>query len=352
MCLPAAALATASLAASVAGTAVSTYGAVQGAKAQNISLEAQKISLGAQADAARTNAALADITANNITVTSGLNAGLTLALGEENARMTEGISALNLSTMAQLADLNSMMAEGDYQFIIGQGDLQAAVAEGNAKIAESQAQSVLRAGQREEQGIMFRGAQLKSSQRAALASNGIALDSDGALRVLTSTDILTDIDAATSHANAVNQAFGYRAEAAQYQSDADAARVNARIEGFKVRAEAAGARVNSNIDMLNLELQAQSEAMSYRTGSKLDALNITQQGQSAAFNAKMSALGYRNDATAATVARSSISPAISPALAGTATFLQGASQVASSWYSFSKSGVWSDGLLGLKKKKG
>lgn len=341
MCLPAAALATAALVTSAAGTAVSTYGAVQGANAQ-------KISLAAQADAARTNAALADITANNITVTSGINAGLTLALGEENARMTEGISALNLSTMAQLADLNSMMAEGDYQFIIGQGDLQAAVAEGNAKIAESQAQNVLRAGQREEQGIMFRGAQLKSSQRAALASNGIALDSDGALRVLTSSDILTDIDAATSHANAVNQAFGYRAEAAQYQSDADAARVNARIEGFKVRAEAAGAQVNSNIDQLNLKLQAQSEAMSYRTGSKLDALNITQQGQSAAFNAKMSALGYRNDATAATVARSSISPA----LAGTATFLQGASQVASSWYSFSKSGVWSDGLLGLKKKKG
>lgn len=341
MCLSAAALATAALVTSTAGTAVSTYGAVQGANAQ-------KISLAAQADAARTNAALADITANNITVTSGINAGLTLALGEENARMTEGISAFNLSTMAQLADLNSMMAEGDYQFIIGQGDLQAAVAEGNAKIAESQAQNVLRAGQREEQGIMFRGAQLKSSQRAALAANGIALDSDGALRVLTSSDILTDIDAATSHANAVNQAFGYRAEAAQYQSDADAARVNARIEGFKVRAEAAGAQVNSNIDQLNLKLQAQSEAMSYRTGSKLDALNITQQGQSAAFNAKMSALGYRNDATAATVARSSISPA----LAGTATFLQGASQVASSWYSFSKSGVWSDGLLGLKKKKG
>lgn len=332
MCLPAPFLAAAALATSVAGTAVSTYGAVQGANAQ-------KIALSAQADASRTNAALASITANSITVTSGINAGLALALGEQNARMTEGVAALNLSTMAQLADLNSVMAEGDYQFVIGQGELDAAVAEGNARIAEAQAQDVIRAGQREEQAVMYRGAQLKSAQRATLAANGVTLDSDGSLRVLTSTDILTDIDAATVHANAVRQAFGYRAEAAQYASDADLARVNARIEGFKVRAEAAGARISSDIDQLNLKLTSASQADAYRTGSQLDALNITQQGQSAAFNARMSAIGYQNSATAATVAGSSISPA----LAGASSFLAGASQVAGQWYGFSKAGTWSTG---------
>lgn len=340
MCLPAAAMAAAALATSAVGTAVSTYGAVQGANAQ-------KIGLYAQADAARTSAALADINANSITATTAINANIALAMGEENARMVEGISSINLGIMAGLAELNNTMAEGDYQFVIGQGELDAAVAEGNAKIAEAQAQDVIRAGQREEQAILFRGAQVKSSQRAALAANGVALDSDGSLRILTSTDVMTDIDAATSHANALRTAFGYRAEAAQYQSDADMARVNARVEGFKVRAEAAGAKINSDISMLNTKLTAEGQALAYRTGSKIDALNIVQQGQSAAFNAKMAALGYSNSASAASIAGSSISPF----MAGATSFLSGASQVAGQWYSFSKAGAFSKPTTSTKTNK-
>lgn len=97
---------------------------------------------------------------------------------------------------------------------------QAAMADLNARMAETSAETELMRGQRMEQGAMLRTAQIKSSQRASMAANGVDLGSDTAVNVLTSTDTMGQIDANTIAANAVRSAWGYRTQATNYQNQA------------------------------------------------------------------------------------------------------------------------------------
>lgn len=104
---------------------------------------------------------------------------------------------------------------------------QAQMAELNAAQAEKAAQQTLRAGQFEEQATRMRTAQLKSTQRASMAANGIDLGSGSALQVLTSTDYMGEVDANTVAANAVRAAWGQRLDAVNMQNDALMARATA-----------------------------------------------------------------------------------------------------------------------------
>ncbi len=104
---------------------------------------------------------------------------------------------------------------------------QAKMAELNAAQIEKAAQQTLRAGHREEQAVRMRTAQLKSTQRTAMAANGIALNEGSALQVLTSTDYMGGVDANTVAANAVRAAWGYRVEATSANNEAVLARATA-----------------------------------------------------------------------------------------------------------------------------
>jgi hypothetical protein len=97
---------------------------------------------------------------------------------------------------------------------------QAEIAEINARVAESQARTELLAGQRREQASRLSTAQLKSSQRTALAANGVDLGEGSAVELQTSTDLMGEIDANTIHANAVRSAWGYRTQATNSTNDA------------------------------------------------------------------------------------------------------------------------------------
>lgn len=97
---------------------------------------------------------------------------------------------------------------------------QANISEINARISEQAAQGELMKGEREQQRTRLNTAQLKSRQRAAMAANGIDLGSDSAVNVLTSTDVMGEIDANTVAANAVRSAWGYRTQASNHQIDA------------------------------------------------------------------------------------------------------------------------------------
>jgi len=94
------------------------------------------------------------------------------------------------------------------------------VANYNSGVAERQAQTALTQGAREEQRSRLATAQLKSRQRAAMAANGIDLGEGSAANVLTTTDVMGEIDADTLRSNAIMAAWGYRAQGA-----------NARIQG-------------------------------------------------------------------------------------------------------------------------
>lgn len=108
---------------------------------------------------------------------------------------------------------------------------EAMLEETNAKVQEMNAQAELAAGQREEQKILLAKSQLKGSQKVAFAANGIALDTDPTStvnNVLTSSDVLGEIDANTVAANAIRSAWGYRIESVNHTNNALLKRAGAK----------------------------------------------------------------------------------------------------------------------------
>lgn len=97
---------------------------------------------------------------------------------------------------------------------------QAYIADTNARIAELGAQSALDQGQKEVGRVTMRAGQIKSSQRAAMAANGIDLGVGNAAEVQATTDTMKEIDSNTVTANAVKSAWGYRTTAVNFKNDA------------------------------------------------------------------------------------------------------------------------------------
>lgn len=106
-------------------------------------------------------------------------------------------------------------------------NLQADLADINARMSESAAQSTLLTGQRQEQQSRIATANLKGTQRASMAANGIDLGEGTAAQVLTSTDVLGEVDAATIQANALHAAWGYRAQGVNQTNQAAMSRAAA-----------------------------------------------------------------------------------------------------------------------------
>lgn len=104
----------------------------------------------------------------------------------------------------------------------------AGIADTNARLSELTAQSALFQGQREEQASRIATANLKEKQRAGYAGSGISLDSETVQRVLTSTDVMGEIDANTINANAARAAWGYRTESVNYTNEALTSRAAAK----------------------------------------------------------------------------------------------------------------------------
>lgn len=97
----------------------------------------------------------------------------------------------------------------------------ASVSRSNAALVASQASDALRAGQAQEQNSDMRTAQLKSTQRAQLAANGVDLGTGSANDVLTTTAFMGGRDAAQIHTNALLQAWGYQTQATNLLDDAN-----------------------------------------------------------------------------------------------------------------------------------
>jgi hypothetical protein len=101
---------------------------------------------------------------------------------------------------------------------------QANLADNNARISELAAQSAIRQGQKAEQSVRLNTAKIKSSQRASMAANGIDITNlgpnDTATNILTTTDVMGEIDANTVAANAARTAWGYRTQGVNYQNEA------------------------------------------------------------------------------------------------------------------------------------
>jgi hypothetical protein len=106
-------------------------------------------------------------------------------------------------------------------------NLSADMADINARMSESAAQATLLTGQRQEQQSRLATANLKSTQRAGLAANGVDLGVGSAANILTTTDVMGEIDANTIQANAVRSAWGYRTQAVNQTNQALMSRASA-----------------------------------------------------------------------------------------------------------------------------
>jgi hypothetical protein len=92
----------------------------------------------------------------------------------------------------------------------------------NAHLAELSAQSAMLAGQRQASGVLLRTGELKGTQRATMAANGIDIsEAKGTSQdIQNSTDFMGQTDANTLNANAVARAWGFRTEATNYTNQA------------------------------------------------------------------------------------------------------------------------------------
>lgn len=104
---------------------------------------------------------------------------------------------------------------------------QADLAKINARISELGAQSALRQGQQQVGAMTLKAGQLKGSQRAAMAANGIDIGTGSAAEIQASTDIIKEIDANTIMSNAVRSAWGYRTQSMNMQNEAMMAKASA-----------------------------------------------------------------------------------------------------------------------------
>lgn len=101
-----------------------------------------------------------------------------------------------------------------------QASLQKRLAEQNAQMAEMAAQDALYQGQIAAHQSQRQHAQLKGSQRASLAANGVELSEGSALNLLTDSDFMKQQDTAMIQLNAARLAWGYRTQGLNYRRQA------------------------------------------------------------------------------------------------------------------------------------
>lgn len=144
--------------------------------------------------------------------------GASAAFGA-SAASASAASAFSLSSIATYASLG-LGALGTLTQI-GSLRYQQQVAENNKKIAEWQAQDALERGRIEEIEHRRQVGGLIGTQRAALAGAGVEVDTGTAAELTADTAQVGELEAQNIRANAEREAYGYRIQAYNYQTEAD-----------------------------------------------------------------------------------------------------------------------------------
>lgn len=127
-----------------------------------------------------------------------------------------GGAATGISAFSTVAQGASSFASSYAQATAAelQGDFQKSQYEANAKFSELRAEDAIRRGDREAIEVKKAGKRVIGSQRAALAAQGIEVDSGTAVEVQADTAGMAAEDALRAKNNAWREAWGYRVEAA------------------------------------------------------------------------------------------------------------------------------------------
>jgi len=92
----------------------------------------------------------------------------------------------------------------------------------NQTLANQRAADAIQQGENQAVQLSQKARQLKGSQRAAFAANGVRLDSGSPVAVQASTDYMRDVDLATIRANAARAAWGQQVQASNFGANAAA----------------------------------------------------------------------------------------------------------------------------------
>lgn len=167
------------------------------------------------------------LTPGNAVTAFGAFGGLISALGAAQAakaanqqrKFQYDMGVINAQAQRQTLTYQSNVASVNAAHALFVGDT-------NARIAELGAQSVLFQGERQVGALTLKAGQLKSTQRASMAANGIDLGSGSAAEVQASTEILKEVDKNAIEANAVRSAWGYRVQSTEDQNTANQIALN------------------------------------------------------------------------------------------------------------------------------
>lgn len=102
-----------------------------------------------------------------------------------------------------------------------QADYEAEVQANNAKIAAQQRSAALQQGEEEAQRSMMEQSQTLARQRAALAANGLDLNSGTAIDLQATTKFLGQQDVNAIENNATRRAWGYQVDSASHAAESN-----------------------------------------------------------------------------------------------------------------------------------
>lgn len=111
-----------------------------------------------------------------------------------------------------------------------QADFEASGLNINKKFAEMQAQDALKLGRQSINRTKKEATQLVGSQRAALAAQGVDVNSGSAATIQQDTLTQAELDALTIETNAFKTAFGYKTEAANLATQAKLTKAAGKIK--------------------------------------------------------------------------------------------------------------------------
>lgn len=141
-------------------------------------------------------------------------------MGIESGTFTSFMRTAAPVMQATGAVLGATSAFSNSKAAKGAAETNARIQELNAQMAEWQAEDAIARGDRAAGVSRMKTRQLKGSQRAALAANGVDLGFGSALDILNDTDLFGEVDAETIRDNASREAWAIRQQAAGLKVDA------------------------------------------------------------------------------------------------------------------------------------
>lgn len=159
-------------------------------------------------------------------------------------------STIALLTLAAANTAGAVIGQRKQAKLIEQqGDYEAMLFGRNAAYAEEQAKDALARGLEVESDIKRDARQLQGAQRAALAAQGVNLDTGSAAHVQDNDARLAEADRRKVRTNAAREALGFTRQAEDYRMQGDWARDSSRSQARALRNQSAVTLLTGAADM-------------------------------------------------------------------------------------------------------